>query len=483
MALEWSFGDLAGLSNINKGSLQRVEKGESHLPDNKRQRLIDVLAEGLEKIGRPVNRREFLELAGLTAASTTVGTTSSITQLIGSPEASGEEKLIQAVSHEERARILNERHEWQQAATFWLLAAQEAKHREDWATWSRCLVSAGLMALNLSQFEIAESRFKEVIEKSQDEVGALTLAEAYLRLGWLYYEQDKFSRARQALLNGQALLQSYGSKERRLLYLASYGKMLIYGEGKEQIIALEAVRLHWLGRIYVDWGIQQDNQALIKKGLLKLQEAGKYDSELGFYPNVGFAFLRQIPALHYQGEFKLIENHLSRSEELLGMQGTAAGHIALHKGLVTLEEQPKKAQDFLEMAHERYIEPVFYPKGLSDTLKEISVMHAMEGKKSEDETAFNYALVAAILHPYGRNLETLQVAAHKMYWRLGESKQAFNTFWRAIEEKLWSMDIEPFSDLRYLVMSFQEHGIQLIETALEKVKKAIRDELSMNLHK
>jgi len=68
-----------------------------------------------------------------------------------------------------------------------------------------------------------------------------------------------------------------------------------------------------------------------------------------------------------------------------------------------------------------------------------------------------------------------------MYWRMGENRSAFNTFWRALEEKVWSMEAEPFSDLRDLVKSFQEKGIDHVETAMEQAKKAIHDELFENL--
>ena len=94
-----------------------------------------------------------------------------------------------------------------------------------------------------------------------------------------------------------------------------------------------------------------------------------------------------------------------------------------------------------------------------------------------DEIALEYALVTVVLHPYGRNSEILQLAAHKMYWRLGENMTAFNTFWQALKEKLWSMEPEPFSDLRYLMKTFQEHGIHHVEAAIEEAEKAIHDEL------
>jgi len=478
LALQWSLGHLAQLSGINKGTLQHVEKGEAHLPNAKRQIVIDALTESLQQIGQPANRREFLKLAGLTTASTVLSATSFTAQLHlpEIPEVSSQEKLLQDRPHEECAEMLNQQQEWQQAATFWLLAAQEARHRGDWAKWSRCLLSAGLMALNCSQFEIAERRFKEVIDKSQDEVSTLAVAEAHIRLGWLYYEQDKFSQARQMLLKSRKLLQNPGSKIPRSLHLPQHGCTLVC-EGNEVIMALESTRLHWLGRTYVDWGIEQDNQALVKEGLSRLQQAGNYDSRLGLYTNVGFALLRQIPALLHEGEVDTSEIYLARSEELLGTRGTVTGHIYLHKGLLILEEHPGRAKDFLGSAREGFVEPTFYSKGLSEVLKELSGAYLMSNKKMEDQMAFHCALVATILHPYGRNLEILQLAAHKVYWRLGENLTAFNKFWQALEEKLWSMESEPFSDLRYLMKSSQENGIRSVETAVAEAKKTIQNEL------
>ncbi len=64
-----------------------------------------------------------------------------------------------------------------------------------------------------------------------------------------------------------------------------------------------------------------------------------------------------------------------------------------------------------------------------------------------------------------------------MYWRMGENLTAFNTYWQALEEKLWNIDSEPFSDLKYFMKSFPESGILHVETALEAAKKAIHLEL------
>jgi hypothetical protein len=58
---------------------------------------------------------------------------------------------------------------------------------------------------------------------------------------------------------------------------------------------------------------------------------------------------------------------------------------------------------------------------------------------------------------------------------MGESIMTFNKFWRELEEKLWSMDSEPFSNLRYLMQSLGfENGTHYLEKAIEEANKAIR---------
>ena len=71
----------------------------------------------------------------------------------------------------------------------------------------------------------------------------------------------------------------------------------------------------------------------------------------------------------------------------------------------------------------------------------------------------------------------LQVAAHKMNWHLGEDMMAFKKSWHSLEEKLWRMESEPFSDFRYMLKAFPENGVHHIETAMEEAKKAVYKEL------
>lgn len=478
LTLQWSLGELAERSNMNKGTLLHVEKGDCHLPNEKRQRVVEVLTEALEKVERPVDRREFLEVASLSTVSAPLSAVSPPPQLqrVEIQRASSQEKIFQAMPHEEYAKLLNQQDQWQQAAMFLLLAAQQAKRHGDWAKWSRCLLGAGQMALNSGQFEVAERRFKEIIGKAEHEADALSVAEAYIRLGWVYYEQDKFSQATKNLLKSRTLLQNLGSGNGRSLHLPEHGCTLVC-EDNEVITALESTRLHWLGRTYVDWGIEQDNQTLVKEGVAKLQKSEHYDRQLSLPGSVGFGLLRQIPALLHEGELDTAENYLARSEELLGTRGTVQGHLSLHKGLLALEEQPRRAKDFLESARRGFIEPAFYSRGLAEVLRELSGAYLMDDKKTADERALQYALTATVLYPYSRNVELLQLAAHKMYWRMGENMTAFNTCWQALEEKLWHMDSEPFSDLRYLMKAFQENAIQQVETAIEAAKKAVQKEL------
>lgn len=389
-----------------------------------------------------------------------------------------QEKLVQDKPHEEYAELLNRQFKWQQAETFWLLAVHEAKQHQNWSKWSRCLLNSGLMALSIGQFTLAERRFKEVIDTPQVEVSMLAVVEAYIRLGWLYYEQDKFSQARHMLLKSRTHLQHLVNENVCSLSFPEHGCTLLY-EGNELIMALESSRLHWSGRTYIDWGIQQDDQKLVQEGVVRLQKAANYDKQLGLPINRGFELLRQIPALLYQGELDMTARYLAECEELLHTPGKGNGHFYLHKGLAFLEEQPKKSKDLLESAHENFAEPPFYLKGVSEVFKEISVSYLMDNKKTGDEIAFEYALATTVLHPYGRNVENLQVAAHKMYWRLGEDMTAFNKSWFALEEKLWRMESGPFLDFRYMMQSFPENGIHHIEIAIEEAKKAVYKELSL----
>lgn len=291
------------------------------------------------------------------------------------------------------------------------------------------------------------------------------------------YEQDKFRQARDVLLKSRALLQQVASEENpRLLRFPDHGCTLAC-EGNEVILALESSRLHWLGRTSIDWGIQQENRKLIQAGIASLQKAEQYDRKLDLPQNSGFEVLRQIPALLYEGELQTAERYLAQSGEVLDIPGKAKGHLYLHQGLAALEEQPKKASDLLESARCIFVEPPFYTKGVSEVFKEISGLYMMDNKKMGDELAIEYALATVILHPYGRNLENLQVAAHKIYWRTGENRTAFERFWYALEERLWRMESGAFSDLRYLMKSLSENGIPSIEAALEMAKQAVHQEM------
>jgi transcriptional regulator with XRE-family HTH domain len=73
LALGWSFGYLASVTHINKGTLQQVEEAGRSLPEKQRRVVVDALLEALETNGTPYNREEFLKNAGL--AETTATTT------------------------------------------------------------------------------------------------------------------------------------------------------------------------------------------------------------------------------------------------------------------------------------------------------------------------------------------------------------------------------------------------------------------------
>jgi transcriptional regulator with XRE-family HTH domain len=452
LSLNWSLVRLSQVSGINRGTLKQVEEGKRSLPEKERYKLVENLTESLEHAGLEVSRREFFKLAGLTAVSTVLNVSNLQAQPLGvSPQRMSEEQ-----THEEYAETLVQQDAWQKAATFYLLAARQAAMHKDWTTWARCTLEAGQMALNLSQLEVAESRFREVLGQPEDEVGREAVVQAYIKLGWLRYAQDKFKQAAFYLERARTLLQN-----------------------SEAMRTLQMGALHFLGRTYSDWGITENDYGLVRKGQILFQKAYEYSRRYNLPGSMGYNLMRQVPILLSQGETRTAESLLEQSQDLLGNRGTMIGHIYLHQGLLAFEEKPRRARELFERASEGYRGPIFYPKGLSKALIRISEMYAIDGKKADIQLELEYALAATALHPYGQNLEVLRWAAYRTYRHMGESVTVFNRYRQRLEERLWSMD-GLFSDLKRLMESFgSENGMKHLETATKRATGAINAELPL----
>src|SRR6266849_6305241 len=120
LSLSWTLGQLSRVSGINKGTLKQVEEGARSLPENERYRLIDQLTASLESVGVHINRREFLKLAGLTTTPLILHTSAPLMQ----PSGIHMQRIAEEVTHEAHAELLARQGVWEQASTFFLLAAR-----------------------------------------------------------------------------------------------------------------------------------------------------------------------------------------------------------------------------------------------------------------------------------------------------------------------------------------------------------------------
>jgi tetratricopeptide (TPR) repeat protein len=477
--LGWSLGELSQLTDINKGTLYRVEEKGSALPEHERKKLIDVLTTAAEEKGLIFSRQNFLKIAGLAITSIVLRSASPAPvsiELLNSPQ-----RDDKARRPEEYAELLNTQGKWQQAANFWLLSAREAKKIGDWSQWARGLISAGQMGINLCEFADAESSFMEVLGLSENTVRMEILAEAYIRLGWLCDVEGRFEQAESALRRGLAILQRARKTSIPQVRFPEHTWTFI-GEGAEALAHLENLGMYFLGRAYCNWGIKEANQDRLIRGRLLLKRVLEYEQNTGEDSaiNLGFYLMNEARVSIFEGETRVAEKLLRQCESIFDNRATVRGHLYLRKGSLVAEEKVTRSMDFYSMAREGYKSPAFYPKGLSEVLREMSVIYSMDTKNAPASIrlALQYALVAVILHPYGENLDVLAHTAYMIYRRLGESIVAFKKYWQDLKGKVWLMDSDPFSDLRILMESFEfTRGSSHIEAGLNQAEAVVSAEL------
>jgi hypothetical protein len=239
-------------------------------------------------------------------------------------------------------------------------------------------------------------------------------AEALLRLGWVYFEEEKYNRAYKFLSRGR-------SKCEELLHKQP--------EDPDLETLLEIAH-HFHARIIAEQAYRNNNRAdsLLKEALQSLENshnlAEKY-IEVDYIK--GFDFLRQVPIFSYQQNKRDANYSLDQAEAYLGSSGTVQGHINYHKAFLSRDDllrrvsrtrrNPHEAEDFLELAAAGFTQPIFCPRGLADVHFEwCTLLEDKESPTIDDlKQAFEHVLVASILHPYMTNLSEIRVLAKKIY--------------------------------------------------------------------
>jgi hypothetical protein len=130
------------------------------------------------------------------------------------------------------------------------------------------------------------------------------------------------------------------------------------------------------------------------------------------------------------------------------------------------EEKPSRVMDMLQKALYAFLEPIYYPKGLSMVFREMSQLYSSLQHYKEE---LQYALAATIFHPYGRSLEALQDSIPTTRWSMGGKE--FEKLWMESMQRVWGMDGEPFCHLKPLLKSFgEQQWRQHVRTAIQSAE-------------
>jgi hypothetical protein len=134
------------------------------------------------------------------------------------------------------------------------------------------------------------------------------------------------------------------------------------------------------------------------------------------------------------------------------------------------------SHELLDRAAGGFTAPMFYPKGLADVYREkgcLLVDSAPWKDVAALKRAFEYMLIACILHPYERNFGEMQIIAKVVDNRL--RRQQFLTFTRDFTDHVRSMEREPFSALKHYDPT---RNIWVVEQGLAKIDGAIKSGLT-----
>lgn len=467
LQIGWSLAELSLASGIHKGTLTHVEKAQRSSSENVRRTLVDVLACQLEKQDQNFSRAQFVKVAGIPSAGVTVPLVS--VQQYAIPTASGAQPAVEPI-REQFALALDEQGAWQQAGALRLLEAQAAGQRGDWKSWARFMSNAAQNDVTRGLFHDAELKYLQVIERSAShEIGSAALADAKAVRGWMWFAQGKFQLAEQSLKEGLAQLAKTLAMDSGTLLLHVDKGAAVWVD-LESPAALERC-FHYLGRTYSDWGSRDDDRGMILLGLEMLKRSERMDTNLHWDIHRAYDLLRQVGPLAAIGDLQDAEKRINGCG-LIDIRGTAQGHIALHRGILLADKNPRRAKEYYENGWSGYTEPIFYPMGLARILMEISVLELQAGSQEADQRALRFALAAVVLHPYGRIVETLDEAIFRNHRWMDGLK--FSGFLKGLKEELLRMDTEPFDVLMRRAYFYEPSAVPThLERALEQIDQAV----------
>lgn len=483
---------LAEQIEVNEGTISHVVRGDTtySVALKHRERMVDVLVNAANVRGFMVDRKELIEAAGLArnevdrrgflkgtfggAAAIIIGSTAEAGMGRGNAVATAAPR-----STSEVRSALVARGDWREAATSWRLEADRARHRNDVGQWARALLQAGQMELNLGQHTQAEERFREVLNSGEVGSEPLSIAESHIRLGWLAYEQDRLDEAERALQTGIGVLATVLKTDRDGLFkMLERDRSRVYDD--PDLVDLLSTGLHFLASTEALRGLEGRGHRKAASAMRLFEYCYMMHDDFKHGINMGFELLGLALSTGYSGETDQGLDMLARGQELLPREGPAVGNVLLTRGRVRYLKDSKQALELFRRACEHYRAPVFYSTGVARALQELSALLLEENRSEATKQAFEYALIAMILHPWGRQREMLQQAAYRVYREQGRDINKWSAFRCAVEEKLWRMDEDPFLDVARLVQAYgYNDGMGHLKMAAQRADKAIDEQLGL----
>jgi hypothetical protein len=357
---------------------------------------------------RSITRREFLELTAITVTSVaTLSLPSSKQdgQAVATFQKGSYSRVIMAgmaqpsrvtctSGYEGEAQIAHAAGNWPKAEALWILIAGVEAQEGNVPKWTNAMLSASQMALNLGKFDIAKARLSIILRESG--ISAKAEAEALLRLGWVYFEEEKYNRAYTFLSQGRSKCEELLRKQSE----------------DPDLEALLEMAHHFHARIIAEQAYRNNNRAdaLLEEALQSLENSYNLAEKYEVDYIKGFDFLRQVPIFSYQQNKREANYSLDQTEAYLGSSGTVQGHINYHKALLSRDDSLRRvsrtrrnlheAEDFLELADAGFTQPIFCPRGLADVhFERCTLLEDKESPTIDDlEQALEHVLVASILH-------------------------------------------------------------------------------------
>lgn len=444
----WTQSELARMAGVNGGSFSQVKAGVRGLTAPQLRRLLETLTDPTADV--TFGRRELvarvpgLDEVWVSLERPTPHTSSVTARRTGGPTVARGENVLPPESHERLVQVSTARADWAKAAHHSRLAAASARSRGDLAGWTRYLLSAGHNEMNLGRLGPAETRFRTIVEegKSSPQVGGRAVAEALIRLGWLYQRHEAYARAETHLRNG-----------------LDRARDLAPAEDTEGLI--EDAQ-HLLGRIYLDWGVAQDEPDLIERGAAELDRAYEIARARGATASMGYSLLRQTLFRVRRDGADAADRHLDESASLIEHLPAASGHLDLYRSRVGWlgRERPDLALDRLGRAADSFAGPLFYAHGLATVFRERGrIQLTLARGVADHKVALEYTLASAALHPYGESLTALVRAAGRTSARMGSHPREFAGYREEVLDRLVRMEEGPFTVLRRLDEAASGHLI------------------------